>query len=89
MKIATPMAIVTHIEATRLDNTSLPSFIGVVGLGVVKAGNMAPLEDSERVIIALTDILSKNGFLAAVLGGVILAGILAATMSTAAGDHAG
>ena len=58
-------------------------FIGVVGLGVVKAGNMAPLEDSERVIIALTDILSKNGFLAAVLGGVILAGILAATMSTA------
>lgn len=58
-------------------------FIGVVGLGVVKAGNMTPLEDSERVIIALTDILSKNGFLAAVLGGVILAGILAATMSTA------
>ncbi len=58
-------------------------FIGVVGLGVVKAGNMAPLEDSERVIIAHTDILSKNGFLAAVLGGVILAGILAATMSTA------
>lgn len=58
-------------------------FIGVVGLGVVKAGNMAPLEDSERVIIALTDILSKNGALAAILGGVILAGILAATMSTA------
>lgn len=58
-------------------------FIGVVGLGVVNAGNMAPLEDSERVIIALTDILSQNGFLAAVLGGVILAGILAATMSTA------
>ena len=58
-------------------------FIGVVGLGVVKAGNMAPLEDSESVIIALTDILSKNGFLAAVLGGVILAGILPATMSTA------
>ena len=58
-------------------------FIGVVGLGVVNAGNMAPLEDSERVIIALTDILSKNGFLAAILGGVILAGILAATMSTA------
>lgn len=58
-------------------------FIGVVGLGVVNAGNMTPLEDSERVIIALTDILSQNGFLAAVLGGVILAGILAATMSTA------
>lgn len=58
-------------------------FIGVVGLGVVNAGNMEALEDSERVIIALTNILSQNGFLAAVLGGVILAGILAATMSTA------
>lgn len=58
-------------------------FIGVVGLGVVNAGGMEALEDSERVIIALTNILSQNGFLAAVLGGVILAGILAATMSTA------
>ena len=58
-------------------------FIGVVGLGVVNAGNMEALEDSERVIIALTNILSQNGFLAAVLGGVILAGILEATMSTA------
>lgn len=58
-------------------------FIGVVGLGVVNAGNMEALEDSERVIIALTNILSQNGFLAAILGGVILAGILAATMSTA------
>ena len=58
-------------------------FIGIVGLAVVNAGAMEPLEDSERVIIALTSILSKNGFLTAVLGGVILAGILAATMSTA------
>jgi len=58
-------------------------FIGVVGLGVVNAGGMEALEDSERVIIALTSVLSQNGFLAAVLGGVILAGILAATMSTA------
>ena len=58
-------------------------FIGIVGLAVVNAGGMAPLEDSERVIIALTNELSQNGVLAAVLGGVILAGILAATMSTA------
>ena len=58
-------------------------FIGIVGLAVVNAGGMTALEDSERVIIALTNELSKNGFLAAVLGGVILAGILAATMSTA------
>jgi sodium/proline symporter len=58
-------------------------FIGIVGLAVVNAGGMDALEDSERVIIALTNLLSTHGFLPAVLGGVILAGILAATMSTA------
>jgi sodium/proline symporter len=58
-------------------------FIGIVGLAVVNAGGMEALEDSERVIIALTNLLSTHGFLPAVLGGVILAGILAATMSTA------
>lgn len=58
-------------------------FIGIVGLAMVDHGSMAALEDSERVIIAITNLLSKHGFLAAVLGGVILAGILAATMSTA------
>lgn len=58
-------------------------FIGIVGLAVVKAGAMAPLDDGERVIIAITDLLSQHGFITAVLGGVILAGILAATMSTA------
>lgn len=58
-------------------------FIGIVGLAMANGGSMIPLEDSERVIIAITDLLSKHGFLSAVLGGVILAGILAATMSTA------
>jgi sodium/proline symporter len=58
-------------------------FIGIVGLAVANAGAMEPLADSERVIIALTNLLSQHGFLSAVLGGVILAGILAATMSTA------
>lgn len=58
-------------------------FIGIIGLAMVNGGSMTALEDSERVIIAITDLLSKHGFLAAVLGGVILAGILAATMSTA------
>jgi sodium/proline symporter len=58
-------------------------FIGIVGLAMVGAGTMEALPDSERVIIVMTELLSQNGFLAAVLGGVILAGILAATMSTA------
>jgi len=58
-------------------------FIGIVGFGMTNAGVMEALPDSERVIIAIADLLSKNGFLTAVLAGVILAGILAATMSTA------
>lgn len=58
-------------------------FIGIVGLAMVGAGSMEALADSETVIIAMTELLAENGFLTAVLGGVILAGILAATMSTA------
>ncbi len=58
-------------------------FIGMVGLAMVDAGAMDSLQDSERVIIAITGLLTQHGFLSAVLGGVILAGILAATMSTA------
>lgn len=58
-------------------------FIGIVGLAVVEAGAMPALDDPERVIIALTSLLTEHGFFSAVLGGIILAGILAATMSTA------
>ena len=58
-------------------------FIGIVGLAMSSVGAMEALADPERVIIAITNLLADNGFLAAVLGGVILAGILAATMSTA------
>ena len=58
-------------------------FIGVVGNGMTKAGAIPALEDSETIIIAIASLLSKHGILAALLAGVILAGILAATMSTA------
>lgn len=58
-------------------------FIGIVGLGMVKVGSLEALADPERVIIAISTLLSENGVLAAILAGVILAGILAATMSTA------
>ena len=58
-------------------------FIGIVGLAMVGVDSMEALADPETVIIAITDLLAKNGFLTAILGGVILAGILAATMSTA------
>jgi len=60
-------------------------FIGVVGLGVSKAGAIETLEgsNSETVLVKIAELLSANGFLCAVVAGVILAGVLAATMSTA------
>ncbi|MDD5952795.1 MAG: sodium/proline symporter PutP [Oscillospiraceae bacterium] len=57
--------------------------IGVIGLGMVSAGAMPALSDPETIIVNIADLLGKNGWLAALVGGLILAGILASTMSTA------
>ncbi len=62
---------------------SVAIFIGVVGLGMTKAGVIGTLADPETIIMNITDVLSKYGIFAALIAGVILAGILAATMSTA------
>lgn len=56
--------------------------IGVVGLGMVNNNSLAPLEDSETIIIQISNLLSQNGVIFALIAGVILAGILASTMST-------
>ena len=60
-------------------------FIGVIGLGMTNAGALQKLEgsDSETIIVNIAHLLSQHGVLAAMVAGVILAGILAATMSTA------
>jgi len=58
-------------------------FIGVAGNAMVKKGVVTNLEDSERIIINIASLISEHGVLAALVAGVILAGILAATMSTA------
>ncbi|MBR4060801.1 MAG: sodium/proline symporter [Lachnospiraceae bacterium] len=60
-------------------------FIGVVGYSVSKAGAVAMLEGSasETIIVEIANLLSKNGIVFAIMAGVILAGILASTMSTA------
>ena len=60
-------------------------FIGIVGLGMSKAGALPVLEGSasETVIVEISSLLSKNGIFPAMIAGLILAGILAATMSTA------
>lgn len=60
-------------------------FIGVVGLGMTDAGVLPFLDgsSSETIIVEIAGLISKMGILPAIVAGLILAGILAATMSTA------
>lgn len=60
-------------------------FIGIVGYSVSKAGQIeffSASSESETLIIRLAILLSENGILAVIFAGLILAGILACTMST-------
>lgn len=65
-------------------------FIGIVGNAVVKAGRLSAAavadlnaQKGETIIVQLSDLMSRHGVLLALVAGVVLAGILAATMSTA------
>lgn len=60
-------------------------FIGIVGYSMSKSNAIETLSgtDSETLIIKIAQLLSNHGFLAIIFAGVILAGILACTMSTA------
>lgn len=60
--------------------------IGIIGYSVSAAGRIpmfATSSESETIIIRLADLLGQNGLLLSVIAGVVLAGILACTMSTA------
>ncbi|MGN0992111.1 MAG: sodium/proline symporter [Candidatus Ventricola sp.] len=60
--------------------------IGMIGYSVSVMGYVPMLgssAESETIIIKLADVMSSHGALFAVVAGIILAGILAATMSTA------
>lgn len=68
--------------------------IGIVGMGMTESGALESLfssassaseasSKSETIIISIATLLSKNGVLAAFIAGIIMAGILASTMSTA------
>lgn len=60
--------------------------IGIVGYSVSAAGRIPFLTtsaDSETIVVQLSDLMSRSGVLFAIIAGIILAGILAATMSTA------
>lgn len=58
--------------------------IGLVGNAASKAGAIETLEGtaSETVIVKFSALLSQYGILAALVAGLVLAGILASTMST-------
>ena len=61
-------------------------FIGIVGYGMVQNGAMAGFESAsaaEAIIVSIAKLISQHGVAAALLAGLILAGILASTMSTA------
>lgn len=76
-RIATGWAVVSMCIAV---------FIGIIGHAVSAAGILPMLStsaESETIIVRLADVMSGNGAVFAVVAGVILAGILAATMSTA------
>jgi len=57
--------------------------VGIIGFGMVKNGALREFEDSETVIIQISNLLGSNGIFFALVAGVILAGIFASTMSTA------
>ena len=58
--------------------------IGIIGLGISKNGKIEILTGttSETLIVRIADLLSKYGLVTAIMAGIILAGILASTMST-------
>ena len=65
---------------------SIAVFIGVIGYSVSAAGKIPFLTtsaDAETIIIKLSDLMSQHGVFLAIMAGIILSGILAATMSTA------
>ena len=64
-------------------------FIGVIGYAMIQAGALAPYQtgsDAETIIIKISGLLSSFGVVPAFMAGLVLAGILASTMSTASGQ---
>ena len=59
--------------------------IGVVGNAMMKNGAVETLnsDNAQRIIIKIAELLGSKGVILALIAGVILSGILAATMSTA------
>ena len=61
-------------------------FIGIVGYSLMKTGTVPTYENAsaaETIIVDVAKWIASHGYIPAFVGGVILAGILASTMSTA------
>ena len=56
--------------------------IGIIGYAMSAEGVIPKLKDSETIIVQIAHVLSTHGIIFAIIAGVILAGILASTMST-------
>lgn len=59
--------------------------IGIIGNAMTANGSIESLKtsaDSEKVIMSMAMLMSENGIIAALIAGIIFAGILACTMST-------
>ena len=58
--------------------------IGIIGFSMSTEGILGAygLFDSETIIVQISTVISKHGFIFAIVAGIILAGILASTMST-------
>ncbi len=60
--------------------------IGVIGYSLMKAGIVPAYENAtaaETIIVDISKVIAGYGYIPAFIGGIILAGILASTMSTA------
>ncbi len=58
-------------------------FIGFIGNALTAGEKIGTLDDPETVVMVIANLLSENGWFFAILAGLIFAGILASTMSTA------
>ncbi|SFA89836.1 sodium/proline symporter [Acetitomaculum ruminis DSM 5522] len=61
-------------------------FIGIIGLSISIVGKVPTFQtsaESETIIVSIAHLMSQNGIFFAIVAGVIMSGILAATMSTA------
>ncbi len=65
---------------------SVAIIVGIVGFGMSSKGaieTFASSSDAEAILVHIAALMSKSGIFPALLAGLVLAGILASTMSTA------